>query len=289
MPGRVLHGQERRALILAGAGLCLSAVLTFGQSNTAAGNTTIGITEHLGGTVALDAPFLREDGATTTLRQLVTTPTILALVYYNCPNVCDYLLTGISGSLTSLDAEPGRDYNLVSVSIDEHESPVDARRAKRIAIETVERPFPSDAWHFLTGSLASIHAVADSVGFHYVRRGNYLDHPVGIVILSPQGKIVRYMNGAEFLPADLKLSLLEASRGKVGPTIAHFIRICFSQDPTSHALVFNTLRVVASVTLSVAALFVLYLVLATRRRKAQRSALSEGRSAPGAHRTLAGK
>jgi protein SCO1 len=227
----------------------------------------IGIDEKLGGTVALDAAFADEDGSPVTLRQLIHTPTILSLVYYNCPNVCDYLLTGVAGALKGLEAEPGRDFNVISISIDDRETPSDARRARRIGLESIEKPFPPASWRFLTGTTANIAAVADSVGFRFVRKGSYFDHPVGIMILSPSGQIVRYMNGADFLPADLKLSLLEASQGKVGPTIAKFFRVCFSYDPSSHKLVFKTLKVLATVTHSLAGALVIYLVVAGRKRR----------------------
>jgi protein SCO1/2 len=237
------------------------------QGERPSATAEIGIDEKLGGSVALDAEFVGEDGSPVTLRQLIHTPTVLALVYYTCPNVCDLLLTGIAGVLKGLPAEPGRDFNVVTISIDERETPADARRARRIGLESIQRPFPPASWRFLTGTAASIDAVADSVGFRFARTAGYYDHPVGIIILSPTGKIVRYMNGADFLPADLKLSLLEASQGKVGPTIARFIRICFSYDPGSRKLVFNTLKVVASVTLAVAGAFVVYLVVAGRRKR----------------------
>ena len=244
-----------------------AGVLAFTFCPSAYARAEIGIEERLGGTVSLDAMFSAEDGSPVTLRQLITAPTILALVYYECPNVCDYLLTGIAGSLTGLDAEPGRDFNVISISIDDRETPADARRAKRIGLESIEKPFPPASWRFLTGTAANTAAVADSVGFRFVRKGGYFDHPVGIMILSPSGKIVRYMNGADFLPADLKLSLLEASQGRIGPTIAKFFRVCFSYDPSSHKLVFNTLKVLATVTLSLAGALVLYLVVAGRRRR----------------------
>ena len=260
--------RRRPVLLLIAATLFGSMCLPVrAQSGGASTSGEIGIDEKLGGLVALDAIFVGEDGSPVKLRHLINTPTILALVYYNCPNVCDYLLTGVAGVLRGLQAEPGRDFNVVTISIDDRETPADARRAKRIGLVSIMKPFPADAWRFLTGDEKNIKAVADSVGFRFVRRDNYFDHPVGIIILSPTGEIVRYMNGADFLPADLKLSLLEASQGRVGPTIARFLRICFSYDPSSHTLVFNTLKVVATVTLTVAGAFVLYLVLAGRKKR----------------------
>jgi protein SCO1/2 len=169
--------------------------------------------------------------------------------------------------LGPLPAEPGVDYNVVTISIDPDETPREARKAKRISLETIQEPFPPGAWRFLTGGEASIHAVAESIGFHYMRNADGFDHPVAVVILSPGGTIVRYMYGADFLPADLKLSLMEAQKGKIGPTIAKLVRICFRVDPKSHTLVFMTTRVVASVTLLMAGALAAYLVIAGRKRR----------------------
>jgi protein SCO1/2 len=192
-------------------------------------------------------------------------------VYYECPNVCDFLLTGLAGVLGPLSAEPGTDYNVVTISIDPRETGADARKAKRLSLETLQRPFPAEAWRFLTGAEPDIHAVADSIGFHYKRNQDGFDHPVAIAVLSPDGRIVRYMFGADFLPADLKLSLLQAQKGAIGPTIARLVRICFRVDPVSHKIVFQTTRVVATVTLAAAAALVAYLLLSARRKRPARS------------------
>jgi len=237
------------------------------QPGPAFGSGAVGIEERLGQLVPLDTRFIDENGGRVTLSELVTRPTILALVYYQCPNVCDYLLTGLAGVLGAVDATPGTDFDVVTISINPNEGPADAQKARRISLETIGRPFPPSAWRFLTGDETDIAKIADAVGYRYVRRADGFDHPVALVILSPKGKIVRYMNGTDFLPADLKLSLLEASAGRVGPTIARVLRVCFRIDPKSHKLVFDLLKVVATVTLSVAAGFALYLVVATLRRR----------------------
>ena len=247
--------------------LCLLLPLNASALDVASAFNDIGIAQKLGSLASLDSRFVGEDGQPVTLRQLVTAPTILALVYYNCPNVCDFLLTGLAGVLGPLPAEPGVDYNVVTISIDPDETPKDARKAKRIGLETIQKPFPPAAWRFLTGDEPNIHAVAESIGFHYMRNGDGFDHPVAIVILSPGGTIVRYMYGADFLPADLKLSLMEAQEGRIGQTIAKLARICFRVDPKSHTLVFMTTRVVASVTLVLASALAAYLVIAGRKRK----------------------
>jgi protein SCO1/2 len=228
----------------------------------------VGIEEHLGSTVPLDAAFTLEDGSPTTLGALIRSPTILALVYYKCPNACDYLLTGMASVLKLLPATPGKDYQVITMSIDEHESIADAKSAKKIGLESIEAPFPPDAWRFLTGTEKDIRSVADAVGFHYVRNGADFDHPLGLVILSPKGTIVRYITGTDFLPVDLKMSIMEASTGTIGPTIAKVLRFCFSYDPQNRNFVFNTLKVTGIVTVILASGLVLYLVLASRKRRA---------------------
>ena len=215
----------------------------------------------------LDTAFRGEEGEEVTLRQLVTAPTILALVYYECPNVCDLLLVGLAGVLGPLSAEPGRDFNVVTISIDPKETPAIARESRRRSLQAIQKTFPPGSWRFLTGDHAAIDAVADSIGFRYVENGDGFDHPVALVILSPQGKIVRYMLGADFLASDLRLSLMEAQKGTIGPTIAKLVRICFRVDPKSHKLVFQITRVVATITLTLAGGFVVWLFFAARRRR----------------------
>jgi protein SCO1 len=228
----------------------------------------VGIEEHLGGVVPLDASFTLEDGSSTTLGSLIHAPTILALVYYKCPNACDFLLTGMASVLKLLPATPGKDYQVITLTIDDRETVADALKAKKIGLESIEAPFPSEAWRFLTGKESDIRTVADAIGFHFVRNGDDFDHPLGLVVLSPKGKIVRYITGTDFLPVDLKMSIMEASTGTVGPTIAKVLRFCFSYDPQNRDFVFNTLKVTAIVTILVACGLVLYLVLAVRKRKA---------------------
>jgi protein SCO1/2 len=262
----------RQALCLSLVVLCLQAAGAVPAHAVEAGPVAsafsdVGIDQKLGSSVALDTTFTGENGERVRLRDLVTKPTILALVYYTCPNVCDYLLTGLAGVLGPLSAQPGVDYNVVTISIDPAETPAEARKAKRIGLESIQKPFPPAAWRFLTGNEENVHAVAESVGFHYMRNGDGFDHPVALIILSPGGRITRYMFGADFLAADLRLSLLEAQRGAIGPTIAKLARICFRVDPKSHTLVFRTTRVVATVTLVCAAALVSYLLVSSRRKK----------------------
>jgi protein SCO1/2 len=254
-----------RCSLLFAAVLLVAAPLT--RAHGGESQAGVGIEEKLGSYVPLDLAFAGEQGEQLTLRQLVHTPTILALVYYRCPNACDFLLTGMASVIKNLGAEPGKEYTVVTVSIDERETAEDAAEAKRIALASIQAPFPEGAWRFLRGSDKSINALAGAIGFRFRKAGDDFDHPLGIVILSPQGRIVRYMNGTDFLPVDLKMSIMEASTGTVRPTVAKVIRFCFHVDPGSRKLVFNTLKVSAIVIFLIAGSFVLYLVLSGRRRR----------------------
>jgi protein SCO1/2 len=220
----------------------------------------IGIDEKLGQTIPLDLTFHDEYGNLVTLRQLVHTSTILTPVYLHCPNVCSLLLQNLADTLDKLPADPGKDYAILTVSFDEKEKPDLARQKKETYLKMIQRPFPAGAWRFLTGDKENIRKLTDAIGFHFKRVGEDFEHPVSLVILAPDGKITRYLYGADPLPFDLKLALIEASQGRIGPTIAKVVRFCFSYDPRANKLVFNMLRVTGAVTLLFALSFILFLV-----------------------------
>lgn len=231
--------------------------------------SSIGIDEKLGQTVPLDLLFNDENGNKISLRQLIHSPTILALVYYHCPDVCSFLLFNLAGVLKKLGSEPGKEYTVLAVSFDEMEKPDLALQRKKIYLKMIERPFPEDAWRFLTGDKENIRKLTDAVGFHFRREREDFLHPVSLILLSPDGKITRYIYGTDFLPFDLKMALLEASEGRVGPTVSKVLRFCFSYDPKGRKYVFNTLKVTGIVTLLFALSFIAFLVFKGKRRQTE--------------------
>ncbi len=233
-------------------------------------NQSIGIDQKLGQYVPLDLTFNDEKGNAVTLRQLIQTPTILALVYYHCPNVCSLLLQNLAEVLNKLPAEPGKEYLALAVSFDETEKPSLALEKKKTYMQMIQRPFPEEGWRFLTGDKENIHKLTDAVGFHFKRVKDDFEHPVLLIILASDGKIVRYMYGADPLPFDLKIALVEASQGRIGPAIAKVVRFCFSYDPKANRLVFNMLRVTGTVTLILALSFVLFLFFKGRKQNKQK-------------------
>jgi len=229
----------------------------------------LGIDEKLGQYVPLDLTFVDENGQTVSLRQLIHRPTILALVYLHCPNVCSLLLQNLADTLDRLPAEPDKEYKVISISFDEKEKPDLALQKKKTYLKMIQKPFPEDAWKFLTGDKQNIHELTDAIGFHFKRVGQDFEHPVALIILAPDGKIIRYMYGTEPLPFDLKMALVEASQGKIGPAISKVVRFCFSYDPKANKLVFNTLKVTGTVTLLFALSFIVFLLFKGKKQQTQ--------------------
>jgi len=227
----------------------------------------IGFDERLGQNADLGGVFTGEDGQKLGFGSLVDRPVLLNFVYYRCKDQCTTLLVGIARALHGVDAEAGVAYRVVTVSVNDEEGPADAVVKKAMALASIEGPFPPSAWRFLVGTDANIDRLADSVGLQYVKHGEDFDHPLGLIVLSPKGKIVRYMNGTDFLPLDVSMSILEASSGVVRPTIAKLLRICLSYDPQSRHYGFDFLRVSGIVISVLVGAFVLYLILSGKKRR----------------------
>jgi protein SCO1/2 len=230
----------------------------------------VGITPMLGHRVPLDLTFRDESGRAVKLEELIHTPVILALVYLHCPNVCSFLLQNLADVLNQMPAEPGRDYVALSVSFDETETPALAQEKKKLFLKMIDRPFPAGAWRFLTGDRENIEELTDAVGFHFKRQGEDFLHPVAVIVLSSEGKVTRYLYGPDLLPFDLKMALVEASHGTIGPAISKVVQFCFSFDPKGHKLVFNALKVTGTVTLFFAAAFIVFLFFKGRKRPSVR-------------------
>jgi protein SCO1/2 len=191
----------------------------------------IGIKENLGFFIPLEVTFYDENGHPVSLRQLIRTPIILIPVYYSCPNVCNFLLQNTAEVLGKLPAEPGKEYVVLAFSFDETEKPPLAAERKKTYFQMIGKPYPPEAWRFLTDEKENILKLTEAVGFYFERTGRDFQHPVALIILAQEGKIIRYLYGTEILPFDLKMALLEASEGRVGPTISKALRFCFSYDP----------------------------------------------------------
>lgn len=206
------------------------------QTGTPAALRNVGIDQKLNEQVPLDLVFRDETGRAKQLREFFRgKPVILSLVYYECPMLCNQVLNGLSGSLGTLSFDVGREFDVLTVSFDPREGPTLAYAKKQSYIQRYKREGAAEGWHFLTGDLASIERLTQAVGFryNYDEESKQYAHASGIMVLTPEGKLSRYFYGIEYAPKDVRLSLVEASAGKIGSPVDAVLLYCFHYDPTT--------------------------------------------------------
>jgi len=184
--------------------------------------------------VPLDIQFRDEHGRPVELAQFfVGKPVIVALVYYNCPMLCTQVLNGLQRSIRGIPLTLGKDFQIVTVSIDPTEKPVLAEAKQALYTGFYGRPGSASGWHFLTGDDTQIHRLADAVGFQYAYDpdSHQYAHASGIMVLTPEGKISRYFYGVTYPQRDLRLALDEASEGKIGSPVDQVLLFCYHYDP----------------------------------------------------------
>jgi protein SCO1/2 len=226
----------------------------------------VGIDEKLGKPAALDLTFKDEDGKAVALRTLVDKPTILTLNYFRCAGICTPQLNGVVEVLNRTEAVPGRDFQVITVSFDDRDTPEIAAEKRTNYLREITRPFPPAAWRFLTSDAATSRALADSVGFKFKKQGDDFIHAAAIIFLSPKGEITRYMYGVTYLPADLQMAAQEAAQSQARPTINKWLKICFSYDPEGRKYVFSFTKIGAGIILLGAAIFLAVLIRRGRKR-----------------------
>ena len=226
----------------------------------------VGIDEQLGITIPLQENFVDENGNKVLLKDLFTKPTILSFVYYNCPGICSPLLMELSDIINKSDLVLGVDYNIVSISMDQFETPNDAMTRKQTFLKVIDKNILPESWRFLTGDSAIIKKVADAAGFYFKRQGKEFLHSGAFIFVDNNGKICRYLfpsfserSGFGILPFDFKMSVIETSEGKVTPTIAKVLQFCFSYDPEGQTYVLNFTRIFGFGILILVGIFVVYL------------------------------
>ena len=231
----------------------------------------VGINEQLGKVVPGNLVLRAEDGSPVQLKSLLGKPTILTLNYFRCAGICTPLLNGVVEVVKRTQAEPGRDFQVVTVSFDERDTPEIATTKRTNYLREVSRPIQPDAWRFLTGDAATTKALCDAVGFKFKRDGDDFIHAGAIIFLSPDGMVTRYMYGTTFLPADFQAAVNEAARSEPTPTITKLLKICFSAAPPGQRYVFSATKTGALIVLALALGFVIFLV-----RPKKRAALQTG-------------
>ena len=231
----------------------------------------LGVNEKLGQMVPLDLTFIDEKSNKVTLGKMMDgKPTIITLNYFRCAGICTPQLDDLSRTLTKLDLAENTDYKVLPISFAEDETPELAAAKRKNHLHAIQRDYVQDAWHFLIGENNSSAVLASKVGFTYektVSPAGVVDyiHPAALIILSPEGKVTRYLNGIDQLPFDVKMALVEASEGRVGPTIAKTLLYCFSYDPVGKKYIFVWEKVAATVMLIIVFGFFIYLIKLGRK------------------------
>lgn len=222
--------------------------------------------EQLGKYIPLNSKFYNEFGEEVTLKDLIKKPTILTLVFYECKGICTPLLTELAEELNKVDLQLGKDYQIVTISFDPEETPALAKAKKGNYIKLLNNKPPDDAWTFLIGDSINIYSVTNSVGFYFFKEEDQFVHPGALIFISPDGKITRYLLGIDYLPFNIKMAILEAGEGKVGPTIAKLIKFCYTYDPEGRTYALNITRVIGILTLIAVGVFIIFLISKPKKK-----------------------
>ncbi|MBL8123197.1 MAG: SCO family protein [Pyrinomonadaceae bacterium] len=199
----------------------------------------VGIEQKLGESLPLDAEFKDEDGKPVKLGDYFAKgrPVVLALVYFECPMLCNQVLNGMTGSMKGISLDAGKDFEVVAISFDarENDKPDLGKNKKASYLERYGRPGTETGFHFLTGTQSSIDAVTKAAGFNYEwdEKSNQFAHASAIMIVNPDGKLSRYLYGIDYSPKDLKFGIIESADNKVGSAADQLLLYCYHYDPAT--------------------------------------------------------
>lgn len=241
---------------------------------------SVGIEQKLDGEVPFDAVFTDAEGRQVKLGDYFGKgrPVVLALVYYECPMLCTEVLNGLTGAVKGIPSlDIAKDFDVVALSFDARENgKTDLVKSKKDAyVARYGREGSEAGWHFLTGTQEEIDKVTKAVGFNYVwdDASNQFAHAGGIMVMTPQGRISRYLYGVEYAPKDLRFSLMESSENKIGTLAEQLYLYCFHYNPatgTYGLAILTFIRVAGVVTLL--GIVAMWLVFWKRNRKKQEAA-----------------
>ncbi|MFV0387361.1 MAG: SCO family protein [Pyrinomonadaceae bacterium] len=219
----------------------------------------VGIDQNLNGQLPLDAVFKDENGNEVKFGKYFNQgkPVILALVYYECPMLCNEVLNGLTGALKGISFVPGKDFEVVAISFDarENDKPNLAANKKKSYLEKYGKPETANGWHFLTGTQPEIDKVAKAAGFKYAfdTKTNQFAHAGGIMIATPTGRLSRYFYGIDYAPKEVKFGIMESAQNKIGNPVEQLYLYCFHYDPATGKYglaIMNVLRIAGVLTLA---------------------------------------
>lgn len=233
----------------------------------------VGVDQRLDNPVPLDLQFTDHTGAAVRLGDYFASgkPVVLTLAYYGCPMLCTQVLNGLASCLKGVGLKPSDDFTLLTVSFDPTEGPLLAAEKRTNYVARVDRAGTEEGWHFLVGDSAAIDVLADAVGFRYAwdPETEQFAHASVLMVLTPTGKVSRYLFGMEFAPRDLRLALVEASENRIGSIVDQVLLFCYHYDPATGkygAAAMNLLR--AAAVLLILGMTTLIAVLLRREKRA---------------------
>jgi len=221
----------------------------------------VGIEQHLDGQIPPGLAFRDESGKAVHLGDYFgKKPAIPNLVYYQCPMLCGEVLSGMTSSLGMVNFDIGKEFDVITVSIDPREGPDLAIEKKNTFIQRYRRAGAEKGWHFLTGNQENITALAKAAGFgyEYDEATGQFAHATAIMVLTPEGRISRYLYGVEYPPKDVRLALVEASQHKIGGVVDQILLYCYHYNPATGkygAIIANVLRIAGGVTVLIIGTF----------------------------------
>jgi protein SCO1/2 len=239
----------------------------------------VGFDQRLGEAVPLDLPLRDEAGQAVRLGDYFgKKPVVFSLVYYECPMLCTLTLNGLASALGVLSFDAGKEFEIVTVSFDPRDTPEKAVAKKKAYLQRYKRPGAEAAWHFLTADAAAVERLTRAVGFRYAwdDETRQFAHPSGILVLTPEGRIARYLYGIEYAPKDLRLALIEASAGRIGSAVDQVVLYCYQYDPATGRYGAAIMRLVRAA--GVATVLALAAFIATLHRRERAAAGLETRS-----------
>lgn len=245
--------------------ICLTGLNSYSQTPLFNQQMQVGFEEKQGQYVDLGVKLVNESGDTVLLKDIINKPTILNLVYFQCAGTCSPLMWGISKFIDGVDLNLGKDYEVITVSFDPSERIKLGIDKKASYLSTMTKKDEAKNWLFFVSDSVNLAKLTKSVGFNYQKVNDQFVHPTGLIALAADGKIIRYLRGIDFLPFDIKITMIEAAKGKIGPSINRLLAVCYGYDSKGNQFVFNVTRVSAIVISFI--IVIIFLVLAFSRIK----------------------
>ena len=226
----------------------------------------VGITEHLDEYLPNDIMLTDHNGKLVNLKQLINKPTVICFVYYRCPGICSPLMNGLAETIANTGLALGKDYQAITISFDSRES-YDLGQKKRNTYLKKIKGQDGAGWTFMTGDSANIAKATNALGFGFKFVNNEFMHEGALMMISPDGKITRYLKGISFQPFEFKLAVYEASQGKSAPTLIKVLQYCYSYDRKTERYSLEVTRIAATIIILFGLSLLTYLLIRGRRKK----------------------